>query len=150
MAQTLKTQLEALGKKLPTVDTAHYVLLQNSKQGPVAFLFEKCEPPGERPVLRVDSIVRPTYRSRVYATRRNQLKHRTYRTRYKFDYQRVRKNTQLPVNVQSPKSRWIEIVDTLYTQLRNHDAEAWELVLGDLLDIRPTSRSAGPCSAGRG
>ena len=151
MAASLKTQLENLGDKLPTVDTAHYVLLHKSEQGPIAFLLEKSEPPGEQATLRIDSIVQPEYTCHLYANRRKRLVPKTNRSRYRFRCRRPRSDVFLPANAQCPhKSKWIEIVGDLYPKLRAHDVSAWELVLGDLLDIGSTFSSRGSCSTGRG
>ena len=143
MSDTLRNQLNDLQNALPIVQTNHYVLLQRTDQGPVAFLLERTYPANSKPEFRMETVVQPEYQARLYVSRKNRLVHKASRTRFKFTFRKPRKNVTLPGDVKCPKqSKMIKLVDRLYDRLRAHDSNAWEEVLGDLLDI-PSNTSSG-------
>jgi hypothetical protein len=147
MTDTLKSQLDSLGTHLPVIKTDHYVLLHHSSYGPVAFLLEKRRPRDETATFRMESVIQPAYQTRLHISRQGRLIPEAVRTRSKFHYRRPRKSVLMPADVKCPKrSRWIKLHNEQYDQLRIHDNGAWELLLGDLLDI-PSKFTSGPRSS---
>jgi hypothetical protein len=151
MTDTLKTQLENLGSKLPVIKTDHYVLLLRDKKRPVAFLLEKLKPKGESATFRMESVIKPDYQTRLYTNRENRMVTKDVRTRCKFHFRRPRSHVSMPLDAKCPKrSRWIKLDTNLYDRLRAHDSGAWELLLGDLLDIPSKFTSGSRISTGKG
>jgi hypothetical protein len=150
MTDTLKTQLETLGYKLPVINTDHYVLLHRSNYGPVAFLLEKRKPKDESSTFRMESVITPDYQTRLHINRENRMVPKAVRTRYKFHFRRPKSYVSMPLDAKCPKrSRWIKLDTDVYNRLRSHDSGAWELLLGDLLDI-PSKFSGSRISGGNG
>jgi len=150
MHESLATQLSKLEGQLPLVATSHFVMFQRTNSGPVAFLFERREPDGSQPTLHLQTEVQPEFQIRLYAGRKGKLIPKPSRTRFKFRYREPRKSVTLPAAAQCPKrSKWMKVADNLYDRLKAHDNEAWEELLGDILDI-PSTPGKSSASEGTG
>jgi hypothetical protein len=151
MFDTLRNQLNKLGSKLPLVKTDHYMLLVRDEKRPVAFLLEKRKPKDEPATFRMESVVMPDYQTKLYTNKQNRMVTKNVRTRYKFHFRRPKSYVSMPVGAKQPKrSRLIKIDTNLYDRLRAHDSGAWELLLGDLLDIPSKFTSGSRISGGKG
>ncbi len=151
MTDTLKTQLENLGSKLPVIKTDHYVLLHISGYGPVAFLLEKSKPKGETATFRMESVIQPEYQTRLHISRQKRMIPEAVRSRYRFHFRSLKKGFNMPADAKCPKrSRWIKLDDAQYNKLRTHNNEAWELLLGALLDLPSKLDSESLASGGTG
>jgi len=146
MTETLKTQLEKLGNRLPIVKSAHFVLLMRGKardgHDASAFLLERRMPNGQEPSFHLQSAVKPEYQFRLSVDRKKKFDRRASRTRFRFNFRKPNTDFDLPSGAQCRKgARLIKLTDALYERLRAHDSAAWELMLGDLLDI-PSRRDS--------
>jgi len=146
MTETLKTQLENLGDRLPIVKSDHFVLLMRGRyydgHDASAFLLERRKPRGQAPSFHLQFEVKPEYQFRLSVNHKKKFDRKASRTRFRFDFRRPKNDFDLPARAQCPKgTRLIKLEEYLYTRLRAHDRAAWELLLGDLLDI-PSSRTS--------
>ncbi len=142
MSETMKTQLENLGDKLPVVPTRHYVMFNRTADGPIAFLMEQVV--GEKPVLKMEMSVKPVYSQYLVPNKGGSIKPVTKRKRYNFRFRDPRRKRNFPVKPGETPScdKWLKVDDKLYTKLRAHDSDAWEDLLGFILDVPRTDRGS--------
>lgn len=142
MSETMKTQLENLGEHLPLVPTRHYVMFNRTADGPIAFLMEQVT--GEQPVLKMEMSVKPVFSQYIVPSTGGSVKSVTKRKRYEFRFRDPRRKRNFPVKPGETPScdKWLKVDDALYTRLRSHDSDAWEDLLGFVLDV-PATNAAG-------
>jgi hypothetical protein len=153
MSEDMKTQLENLGNKIPVVPTRHYVMFNNTADGPVAFLMEQVV--GDNPLLKMEMSVKPVFSQYLVPSKGGSVKSVTKRKRYEFRFRDPRRKRNFPVKAgQTPScDKWLRVDDGLYQKLRAHDSDAWEDLLGFILDVPSTnsgSRRKDSRSGGNG
>lgn len=139
MSETMKTQLESLGDKLPIVPTRHYVMFNRTADGPIAFLMEQVI--GEKPVLKMELSVKPVFSQYIVPSSGGSVKSVTKRKRYEFRFRDPRRKRNFPVKPGETPScdKWLKVDDALYAKLKSHNSDAWEDLLGFILDVPNTS-----------
>lgn len=147
MSETMKTQLENLGDKLPIVPTRHYVMFNKTADGPIAFLMEQVA--GEKPVLKMEMSVKPVFSQYLVPANGGSIKSVTKRKRYEFRFRDPRRKRNFPIKPGETPScdKWMKVDDELYAKLRAHDSNAWEDLLGFILDV-PSSHATSKTRTG--
>ena len=153
MSETMRTQLENLGDKLPVVPSRHYIMFNKTTDGPVAFLMEQLA--GDSPVLKMEMSVKPVFSQYIVPSKGGSVKAVTKRKRYHFKFRDPKRKRNFPVKPGETPScdKWLKVDDDLYHKLRTHDSDAWEDVLGFILDVPPAnagSRKKDSRSGGNG
>jgi hypothetical protein len=139
MSESLRSQLESLGDKIPIVHQRHYVMFNKTADGPVAFLMEQTA--GDTPILKMEMSVKPVFSQYIVPAKGGSVKAVTKRKRYTFKYRDPKRKRNFPVKQGETPScdKWLRVNDELYHKLLAHDSEAWEDVLGFILDV-PTRK----------
>lgn len=142
MSETMKTQLENLGDKLPIVPTRHYVMFNRTADGPIAYLMEQVV--GEKPLLKMEMSVKPVFSQFIVPAKRGSVKNVTKRKRYEFRFHNPRRKRNFPVTPGETPScdKWMKVDDDLYAKLKAHNSDAWEDLLGFILDVPSTNKGS--------